>query len=85
MDKVNSKKPLILVAYLSTGSGHQCAAEAVVSAIKQKNQDVEVKLVDALDYFAGNITGNTFVSATSGFLAPAFDVAWRKNFTGRIL
>lgn len=69
------KKPLILVAYLSTGSGHQCAAQAVVSSLKQQNPHAVIRLVDALDYFSGSITGNSFVSATSGFLAPAFDIA----------
>lgn len=84
MDK-KRKKSLIIVAYASTGSGHQMAAQAIFEQLSTRKSTVEVKLVDILDYYSGNLDGNDFVSATSGFLAPLFDIAWRKNFTGKIL
>ena len=40
----------ILVTYASAGSGHERAAKAIVKALEKHNGQIEVKLVDALDY-----------------------------------
>ena len=80
----NSKK-LIIVAHASTGSGHTVAAQAIAESLKNSSENAEIILVDILDYAHTNSSGEKFVSATSGVLAPIYDFTWRKNFTGRIL
>ncbi len=40
----------ILVTYASAGSGHERAAKAIVKALEKHNGQIEVRLVDALDY-----------------------------------
>lgn len=74
----------IVVAYASTGSGHKIAAEAIAEALRTLKVNAEVNLVDVLDYFPQHKSGSKFVSGVNGVLAPAFDMTWRKNFTGRI-
>ena len=71
----NKNKRLIILAHASTGSGHQMAAEAIAEALSHKLPNAEIKVVDIIDYYCGKLTGNDFVSASSGFLAPAFDFA----------
>ena len=83
MQELNKKS--ILVAYASTGSGHKIAAEAIAKALKNFEINVDVNLVDILDYFPQNESGSKFVSRVNGFLSPAFDMSWRLNFTGRIV
>lgn len=40
----------ILVTYASAGAGHERAAKAIVKALEKHNGQIEVKLVDVLDY-----------------------------------
>lgn len=89
-----TKKPLIIVAHASVGSGHMFAAKAISNAIKEltKSGDLpanmlapKVELIDILDYFKTKIDGNKTVSITTGFMSSVYDYSWRKNFTGRVL
>lgn len=91
-------RPLIIVTYASVGSGHRSAARAIAAAFEHiRNndygdeysnlmpQDVEIKLVDILEYgyvtFNGEETTNLFVGPTR----PLYDIAWHYTFTGRLM
>lgn len=83
MKKVGKKT--IIVAYASTGSGHTVAAKAIAEDLRKSYPSNDIYLADILDYFKNSRSGDQFVSATSGVLAPIFDKTWRMNFTGRVL
>lgn len=71
MKKVGKKT--IIVAYASTGSGHTVAASAIAEELCKNFSNIDVYLADILDYFKNSRSGDQFVSATSGVLAPIFD------------
>ncbi len=83
----------VLVVYASVGSGHRSAAAAVAQALRLMRaegnplvpSDLDVRLIDILDYgrqsFDGNKTASMFVGATR----PIYDVIWRYSFTGKVL
>lgn len=83
----------VLVVYASVGSGHRSAATAIAQALELMRAegnplvpaDLDVRLIDILDYgrqsFDGNKTASMFVGATR----PVYDVIWRYSFTGRVL
>ena len=56
-----STDPSISVAYLSVGSGHQMAAEALASALKRENPELSVR---ALDPFSASMKIMLFPSGT---------------------
>lgn len=72
MSKKNLKKPVIVVAHASTGSGHRRAAEAIAENLVSRNYDAEVHVVDILDYFIKKIDGDKVVGLTAGPLSPLF-------------
>ena len=82
---IKNEKNLIIVAHASTGSGHTIAANAIAQQLKLTCPNAEIRNIDILDYFGKKDSGEKFVSAVNGFLAPVFDHTWRKNFTGKVL
>ena len=82
---IKNDKKLIIVAHASTGSGHTIAAEAISAELEKVYPQAQVQTVDILDYFTKDSSGEKFVSAVSGALAPIYDHTWRNNFTGKIL
>lgn len=92
--QINNKKPLVLLVYASTGSGHKTAAVSVADALKKivktggldnNFNNAQIKTVDVLDFCLKKIDGNNAVKAYSNTLPGLFDFTWRNNFTGRIL
>ena len=71
---MNASAKKIVVAYASTGSGHKVAAEAIAEALQRLDTNIDVSLVDILDYFPQSKSGSKFVSGVNGVLAPVFDM-----------
>jgi len=73
----------IAILYLSIGSGHQIAAEALANAVHQENPNIKVI---AEDLFADTIdilpSALNILQAVSLTIAPgAYDLAWRRKAT----
>lgn len=86
----------ILVMHASVGSGHRAAAEAIAYALRKKiasgekltptqPSNIEVEVLDSLDFARFPIDGNKTASGFVGPTRPLYDVFWRYFFTGRIL
>lgn len=90
--------PVVLIMHASVGSGHRSAAIATEQAfdvLKQRRaeglesidipDDLEVEVLDILDYgrivFDGDRTASMFTGATR----PFYDITWRFILTGRLL
>ena len=86
-----SRKPVITIVHASVGSGHRAAANAVAAAFNQLKgkgkvpNDVEVEVLDILDYGRIIFDGNKTAAAFTGASRPIYDVTWRYTLTGRIL
>lgn len=92
----SKRKSKILVMHASVGSGHRSAAEAIAYALQQvidsgikvvpgQPDDIEVEVLDSLDFARVEIDGNKTASGFVGPTRPIYDVTWRYFFTGRIL
>lgn len=85
------KKPVVTIMHASVGSGHKAAANAVAEAFELMRgidgvpEDVEIDVLDILDFgriiFDGNKTAVSFTGATR----PIYDITWRYTLTGRLL
>ena len=83
--------PVITIMHASVGSGHKAAANAIAKAVDAMRgtegipEDVEVDVLDILDFgrikFDGNKTAVMFTGATR----PIYDITWRYTLTGRLL
>ncbi|MDY2776892.1 MAG: glycosyltransferase [Collinsella sp.] len=84
-------KPVITIVHASVGSGHKAAANAMAAAFERMRgasgvpSDVEIEVLDILDFgrivFDGNKTAASFTGATR----PIYDITWRYTLTGRLL
>ena len=88
----NSKtKPVIAIVHASVGSGHKAAAHAVaqsIEALKGTNgipEDIEVDVLDILDYGRIKFDGNKTAASFTGATRPIYDITWRYTLTGRLL
>ncbi len=95
----SAARPLVLVMHASVGSGHRSAAEAVAQAFELLRDDpaaaerfggafpenLEVRVLDILDYGRVAIDGNATASMFTGFTRPIYDLTWRYTLTGRLL
>ena len=84
---------LVLIVHASVGSGHRSAANAIAQAfetLRTENDpivpaDVQVEVLDILDFgrhkFDGDATASMFIGPTR----PLYDVTWRYFLTGRVL
>lgn len=93
------QKPRVLVVHASVGSGHKSAAVSTVQALEILKQradselhkgvevpeDLEIELIDILDYGRIKFDGNKTASMFTGPTRPIYDILWRYNFTGRLL
>lgn len=87
----STHRPTIAVVHASVGSGHRAAANAIAQAIEQLRgldgvpQDVQVDVLDILDFGKIKFDGNKTAAAFTGATRPLYDVTWRFTLTGRLL
>lgn len=93
----NDAKPVIFVAHASVGSGHRSAAIAVAEAFERLKAeewpelaakgltDVDVEVIDILDFGRVAINGDKTATMFTGPTRPFYDVTWRFILTGRLL
>lgn len=85
------RRPVIAVVHASVGSGHKAAAEAIAQAIERMRgtervpADVEIEVLDILDFGRIRFDGNKTAAAFTGATRPIYDVTWRYTLTGRLL
>ena len=83
--------PTIAVVHASVGSGHKAAAHAVAQAIEALRgthdipQDIQVDILDILDFGRIRFDGNKTAAAFTGATRPIYDFTWRYTLTGRLL
>lgn len=88
---LDSPRPVITIMHASVGSGHKAAANAVAQAIERMRgtfgvpEDVEVDVIDVLDFGRIKFDGNKTAAAFTGATRPIYDISWRYTLTGRIL
>lgn len=88
-----SARPCILVVHASVGSGHRSAAIAVSEALAHLREsgdgripaDVDIQVLDILDFGHIRFNGDRAASAFTGPTRPVYDIAWRFTLTGRLL
>ncbi|QKF07799.1 UDP-N-acetylglucosamine--LPS N-acetylglucosamine transferase [Berryella wangjianweii] len=89
----HERRPLVMVAHASVGSGHKSAATSIAQAIELMRaeghplvpQDLEIEVVDILDWGRHRFDGDQAASYFVGATRPIYDLAWRYTFTGRVL
>ena len=85
------QRPVIAVVHASVGSGHKAAAGAIAQAIEHMRgiegvpADVEVEVLDILDFGRIRVDGNKTAAAFTGATRPIYDITWRYTLTGRLL
>lgn len=83
--------PVITVMHASVGSGHKAAANAIAQAIDHMRgthnipEDVEIDVLDVLDYGRIHFDGNKTAASFTGATRPLYDITWRYTLTGRLL
>lgn len=84
-------RPTIAVMHASVGSGHRAAAQAIAQAIERLSgqdgvpDDVQIDVIDILDFGKIKFDGNKTAAAFTGATRPLYDVTWRFTLTGRLL
>lgn len=84
-------RPVITIMHASVGSGHRAAAMAIAQAVENMRgahgvpDDVEVDVLDVLDFGRIKFDGNKTAAAFTGATRPIYDVTWRYTLTGRLL
>lgn len=79
-DGESMHRPTIAVVHASVGSGHRAAANAIAQAIEQLRgfdgvpQDVQVDVLDILDFGKIKFDGNKTAAAFTGATRPLYDV-----------
>jgi processive 1,2-diacylglycerol beta-glucosyltransferase len=86
----------IAVVHASVGSGHRVAAQAVAAAVEHLseacverfpsfNAQVEVELMDILDFGRIKFDGDKTASMFTGPTRKYYDITWRYFLTGRLI
>lgn len=89
--ETEERKPVITIMHASVGSGHKAAANAVADAIERLRgthrvpDDVEVDVLDVLDFGRIKFDGNKTAASFTGATRPIYDITWRYTLTGRLL
>lgn len=89
--EASAQPPVIAIIHASVGSGHRAAANAIAEAVEFMRgvdgvpDDVEVDVLDILDYGRIHFDGNKTAAAFTGATRPIYDVTWRYTLTGRLL
>lgn len=87
----DTARPVITIMHASVGSGHRAAAMAIAQAVEQLRgtedvpENVEVDVLDVLDFGRIRFDGNKTAAAFTGATRPIYDVTWRFTLTGRLL
>ena len=90
-DTAPSRRPVITIMHASVGSGHKAAAKAVAQAVDRLRgqlgvlEDVEIDVLDILDFGRIKFDGNKTAASFTGATRPIYDITWRYTLTGRIL
>ena len=92
-DAPEAPNNLIMVVHASVGSGHRSAANSIAQAFELMKaehhedipKDLEVEVVDILDWGYHKFDGDKTASLFTGASRPFYDLTWRFVFTGRIL
>ncbi len=85
------QKPLVTIVHASVGSGHKAAANAIAQAfdlIRSTNgipEDVEIEVLDILDFGRIKFDGNKTAASFTGATRPIYDLTWRYTLTGHLL
>ena len=85
------QKPLVTIVHASVGSGHKAAANAIAQAfdlIRGTNgipEDVEIEVLDILDFGRIKFDGNKTAASFTGATRPIYDLTWRYTLTGHLL
>lgn len=88
---LETTRPVITIMHASVGSGHRAAAMAIAQAVETTRgtngvpADVEVEVLDVLDFGRIKFDGNKTAAAFTGATRPIYDVTWRYTLTGRLL
>ena len=83
--------PTIIIIHASVGSGHRSAAYAIAQAFEELRgkdgipNDVELEVLDCLDFGRWKVDGDATASMFIGATRPIYDITWRYNFTGHLL
>lgn len=84
--------PTILVVHASVGSGHRSAAKAIGAALELLRSEegiapseLNVEVLDILDFGRIRFDGDKTASMFTGATRPFYDLTWRYGFTGRLL
>lgn len=84
-------RPVITIVHASVGSGHRAAANAIAQAVERMRgedgvpADVDVEVLDILDFGRIHFDGNKTAAAFTGATRPIYDITWRYVLTGRLL
>lgn len=93
IERTDSDRPLVIIVHASVGSGHRSAANAIAQAFEMLAQsgdelipaDIDVEVLDILDWGRIKFDGDKTASLFTGFTRPIYDLTWRYTFTGRLL
>ncbi len=94
-----AEEALVIVMHASVGSGHRSAAYAVAQAFELMRDadgertdgqppipdDLDIEVIDVLDYGRIVFDGNNAASLFTGATRPIYDLTWRFTLTGRLL
>ncbi|MEF9925417.1 MAG: glycosyltransferase [Raoultibacter sp.] len=92
-------RPCVIVMHASVGSGHRSAAIAIGQAFEELRDaalsdgeagfavptDLDVEVLDVLDFGRVVFDGDKTASMFTGFTRPIYDLTWRFTLTGRFL
>lgn len=82
---------VVFIVHASVGSGHRSAARAIAQAFEllkkehdgQVPSDLDVEVIDILDWGRHKFDGDRAASRFVGATRPVYDITWRYFFTGR--
>ena len=86
-----AQKPLVTIVHASVGSGHKAAANAIAQAFdlirgtKGIPKDIEIEVLDILDFGRIRFDGNKTAASFTGATRPIYDLTWRYTLTGHLL
>ncbi len=86
-----AQKPLVTIVHASVRSGHKAAANAIAQAFDLIRgtsgipEDVEIEVLDILDFGRIRFDGNKTAASFTGATRPIYDLTWRYTFTGHLL
>ncbi|MEG1830601.1 MAG: glycosyltransferase [Raoultibacter sp.] len=92
-------RPCVIVMHASVGSGHRSAAIAIGQVFEELRDtliddgeagfavpaDLDVEVLDVLDFGRVVFDGDKTASMFTGFTRPIYDLTWRFTLTGRFL